>query len=205
MILEVLQFGDEILRKPSKVVDKKEIKSKGFRKFVNNMLDTMYKSEGVGLAAPQVGVNKRVITIDVDWPSKDENPIVFINPEIVFKEGEIDSEEGCLSFKGSTIKKQGVLLTKIKRYKKIKVNYTDLENKKQSLEADGDLLSRCIQHEIDHLDGVLFIDRDEDMEEVREQLNKNGFTEKGLDKKKAKDSNKTSKTQEANAAILKKM
>ncbi|MDJ0625038.1 MAG: peptide deformylase [Candidatus Caenarcaniphilales bacterium] len=181
MIFEVLQFGNEVLRKPCKEVDKKEIKSKTFRKFINRMLNTMYEYQGVGLAAPQVGSNKRVITIDVDWPNGKENPMVFINPQIVYSEGEIESEEGCLSFKGSTIKKEGVLLKKVKRYKKIKVNYKDLENRKQSIEADGDLLSRCLQHEIDHLDGILFIDRDEDSAEVQEELTKNGF-ECSLDK-----------------------
>lgn len=139
------------------------------------MLETMYELNGVGLAAPQVGSNRRVVVIDVVWPNKDPQPLILINPKIVFTEGEILSEEGCLSFKGNTMKKQGVQLSKVKRFRKVKVNYVDLENKKQSVEADGDLLSRCLQHEIDHLDGVLFIDRDEDMEEVRKQLVKNGF------------------------------
>ncbi|HEY9886284.1 MAG TPA: peptide deformylase [Vampirovibrionales bacterium] len=175
MILEVSQFGAEVLRKPCKPVNKKEIKSKSFRKFVASMLETMYAMDGVGLAAPQVGESKRVITIDISWPHGDKDPLILINPEIVFKEGEMFSEEGCLSFKGSTVKKEGVLLSKVKRFNKVKINYTDLENKKQSILAEGDLLSRCLQHEIDHLDGILFIDRDEDKVEVVEQLKQNGF------------------------------
>lgn len=175
MILKVRQFGDEVLRKPSLEVDKKQLKSKEFRRFLKDMLETMYGSHGVGLAAPQVGVNKRVIVIDIEWPASDPNPLILINPKIVYSEGELESEEGCLSFKGSTIKKEGVLLTKVKRFKKVKVNYVDLDNKKQSIEADGDLLSRCLQHEIDHLDGILFIDRDQDPAEVEEQLKLNGF------------------------------
>ncbi|MDX1920272.1 MAG: peptide deformylase [Candidatus Caenarcaniphilales bacterium] len=175
MILEVKQFGDEVLRKPSVEVNKKELKSKDFRRFIKDMLETMYGSHGVGLAAPQVGVNKRIIVIDINWPTDEVNPLILINPKIVYTEGEIESEEGCLSFKGSTIKKEGVLLTKVKRFRKVKVNFVDLENKKQSIEADGDLLSRCLQHEIDHLDGILFIDRDQDLAEVEEQLKLNGF------------------------------
>jgi peptide deformylase len=186
MVLEVCQFGDEILRKPSIEVDKKEIKTKAFRKFVSEMLQTMYENNGVGLAAPQVGVNKRVVVINVHWASEDNHdPLILINPKIVYKEGEIISEEGCLSFKGSTLKKEGVILTKVKRYKKVKVNYTDLNNKKASIEADGDLLSRCLQHEIDHLDGILFIDRDEDFEEVTKQLKKNGFEKAAQEESKA--------------------
>jgi peptide deformylase len=184
-ILQVYQYGDQVLQTPSAAIDKKEIKTKAFRKFIKDMLDTMYESNGVGLAAPQVGVNKRVIVIDTEWHDKSVNPLVLINPVLVFKEGEIMSEEGCLSFKGNTIKKEGVQLTKVKRFKKVKVNFVDLDNKRQSIEADGNLLSRCLQHEIDHLDGILFIDRSEDMNEVREQLTKNGFgstTENAKDK-----------------------
>ncbi len=171
-VLKVLQFGEESLQQPSVEIDKREIKSKAFKRFVKDMLETMYESNGVGLAAPQVGVNKRLVVIDIDWPAKDPNPLILINPKIVYTEGEMFSEEGCLSFKGSN---DGVLLNKVKRFRKVKVNYVDFENKKQSIEADSNLLARCLQHEIDHLDGILFIDRDEDMDEVRAQLQKNGF------------------------------
>jgi peptide deformylase len=174
-LLKVLQFGEDALQAPSKEVDKKELKSKEFKRFVKDMLETMYHNNGVGLAAPQVGVNKRVIVIDVEWPSEEAKPLILINPKIVYSEGELMSEEGCLSFRGNTIKKEGVLLSKVKRFRKVKVNYTDLENKKQSIEAEGTLLARCLQHEIDHLDGILFIDRTENIQEVREQLMKNGF------------------------------
>jgi peptide deformylase len=176
MILEIKQFGDEILRTPCKEVDKKDLKSKEFKRFIKDLIETMYRSNGVGLAAPQVGTDKRVIVIDTTWTAKnDYNPMVLINPKIVYSEGELLSEEGCLSFKGSTKEKTGVLLNNVKRFRKVKVNFVDLDNKKQSIEADGDLLSRCLQHEIDHLDGILFIDRDENMQEVAEQLSKNGF------------------------------
>ncbi len=174
-LLEVLQFGEESLQKPSLEIDKKEIKSKIFRRLVKDMLETMYAYDGVGLAAPQVGINKKLIVIDTEWPNKDAAPLVLINPQIVYKEGEIKSEEGCLSFKGNGMKETGVNFKEIKRFRKVKVNYTDLNNKRQSIEADGNLLSRCLQHEIDHLDGILFIDRVENLEERQKQLEKNGF------------------------------
>lgn len=174
--LKIYQYGEEVLRKTSVVVDKKEIRSKAFRRFIENMLNIMYENNGVGLASPQIGVNKRVVVIDTEWLGKDRNPLILINPVIVFKEGEIFSEEGCLSFRGNTAKKEGVQLTKVKRFKKVKVNFVDLNNKKQSIEADGNLLSRCLQHELDHLDGILFIDRDDNIAEVKEQLIKNDFS-----------------------------
>ncbi len=183
MILPICQFGEESLRSLSIEVDKKEIRSKSFKKLIRDMLETMYKLEGVGLAAPQVGVNKRLIVLDTNWFDGEPKPLILINPEIVYKDGELMSEEGCLSFKGSSMKKTGVQLNKVKRFKKVKVNYTDLDNKKQSIEADGNLLSRCLQHEIDHLDGILFIDRDTDLDEVIKQLVKNGF-ESSLKKEK---------------------
>lgn len=183
MILPICQFGEDSLRCPSIAVDKKEIRSKSFKKLIRDMLETMYKLEGVGLAAPQVGINKRLIILDVNWFDGEPKPLALINPEIVYKDGELMSEEGCLSFKGSSSQKTGVQLNKVKRFKKVKVNYIDLDNKKQSIEADGDLLSRCLQHEIDHLDGILFIDRDPDLDEVIKQLVKNGF-ESSLKKEK---------------------
>jgi peptide deformylase len=183
MILPIYQFGEESLRSLSIEVDKKEIRSKSFKKLIRDMLETMYKLEGVGLAAPQVGVNKRLIVLDTNWFDGEPKPLILINPEIVYKDGELMSEEGCLSFKGSSMKKTGVQLNKVKRFKKVKVNYTDLDNKKQSIEADGNLLSRCLQHEIDHLDGILFIDRDTDLDEVIKQLVNNGF-ESSLKKEK---------------------
>ena len=183
MILPICQFGEESLRSLSIEVDKKEIRSKSFKKLIRDMLETMYKLEGVGLAAPQVGVNKRLIVLDTNWFDGEPKPLILINPEIVYKDGELMSEEGCLSFKGSSMKKTGVQLNKVKRFKKVKVNYTDLDNKKQSIEADGNLLSRCLQHEIDHLDGILFIDRDTDLDEVIKQLVNNGF-ESSLKKEK---------------------
>ena len=129
----------------------------------NKMLKTMYSENGVGLAAPQVGISQRILVIDTDWPSErysketsqsnktpDYNPIIMINPIIVFQEGEIESPEGCLSFPD--------VFFSVTRSKKIVVKFQDLNGKEQRIEAQDDLLCRCIQHEIDHLNGKLFID-----------------------------------------------
>jgi len=184
-VLKVCQFGEEVLQTKAIELTPKEIKSPKFRKLALDMLETMYSGNGVGLAAPQVGVSKRIMVIDVSWAlNKEAKPMVFINPELIESEGEILSEEGCLSFKdgkGGKIKKTGINLKDVKRFKRVKVKYLDLKAKQHVIEADGDLMSRCLQHEIDHLDGIVLIDRAEDKEEIRNQLIANNF-EKNLDK-----------------------
>jgi len=149
MALRNLRFnGDEILRKKSKevtVIDNK------IKTLLDDMLDTMYENDGVGLAAPQVGILKRVVTIDVD----DENIFRMINPKITKSSGEQIDQEGCLSvpeLKGD-----------VNRPMNITVVYTDENGKEVTQEAEG-MLARCICHEIDHLNGILFIDRAEKTE-----------------------------------------
>jgi peptide deformylase len=115
------------------------------------MLDTMYENDGVGLAAPQVGVSKRLMVIDVAGEDEKRKPIVFINPVIVHKEGELVGLEGCLSFPG--------VYFEVKRANKIIVRYQNVQGRDQKLEAEGNLLCRAIQHEIDHLEGELFINK----------------------------------------------
>ena len=144
MALRNLRFnGDEILRKKSKevtVIDNK------IKTLLDDMLDTMYENDGVGLAAPQVGILKRVVTIDVD----DENIFRMINPKITKSSGEQIDQEGCLSvpeLKGD-----------VNRPMNVTAVYTDENGKEVTLEAEG-MLARCICHEIDHLDGILFIDK----------------------------------------------
>lgn len=135
--------GDEILRKRSKevtVIDKK-IKS-----LINDMLETMYEYDGVGLAAVQIGILKRIVVINVD----DENEYKMINPVIIETSGEQIDEEGCLSIPKTR--------DDVVRPQKVKVKYIDENGDEVVLEAE-DLLARCICHELDHLDGVLFIDR----------------------------------------------
>lgn len=143
-ILTVLEFPDKRLRTKAKevtVFDEKLIT------LVDDMLETMYDFKGVGLAATQVNVHQRLIVIDVS-EEKDE-PLCFINPEIVDKQGTEESEEGCLSVPG--------FFEMVTRAEKIKVKALDKHGKSFDLDAD-ELLSVCIQHEIDHLDGKLFVD-----------------------------------------------
>lgn len=147
-IKKVLRYGDPILRTPSKEVHKV---SKKIQELVNDLMDTMYAQNGVGLAAPQIGVNQRVFVVDVSTGDEPLNPIVFINPKIIKKSGACRSHEGCLSFPEA--------FTDVKRYANVMIKAMDRKGKSFVLEAkDGTLLARCIQHEFDHLDGILFID-----------------------------------------------
>lgn len=148
-IKKVLQYGDEILRQKSKEVAKV---SRKIQILCEDLLDTMYAQNGVGLAAPQIGVNLRVFVIDVSNGNNEKlNPMVFINPKIIKKSGAINSYEGCLSFPKA--------YTNVRRYKDVVVKALNQKGKSFVLEAkEGELLARAIQHEFDHLDGILFID-----------------------------------------------
>lgn len=128
------------------------------RKLADDMLDTMYANHGIGLAAVQVGVHQRIIVVDVEWRSDGEchghhepgNPIVFINPEIIANSYEQSRyNEGCLSFPDN--------YSEVERPKSVTVRYLDLEGNAQQMLCDG-LLGTCIQHEIDHINGVVFVD-----------------------------------------------
>ena len=122
----------------------------GVRKLAGDMLETMYAAPGIGLAAVQVGEMNRLITIDVSRDEDVKEPRVFINPEILWKSEELSVyEEGCLSIPD--------YYEEVERPAKIRVRYTNLAGEPEEVEADG-LLATCLQHEIDHLDGVLFID-----------------------------------------------
>ncbi len=143
-ILPILEFPDDRLRKKAaviKTVDKK------IRQLVDDMTETMYKAEGIGLAATQVNVHLRVIMIDVSEENND--PLCLINPELIEKEGVEESEEGCLSVPN--------FFENIKRAERIKIKALDRDGQSYELEADG-LLAVCIQHEMDHLEGKLFVD-----------------------------------------------
>jgi peptide deformylase len=120
------------------------------KKLVDDMFETMYASQGIGLAAPQVAVSKRVTVIDLSQGKDPEQKLVLVNPEIIFREGKQYEEEGCLSFPE--------IREKVQRASAVKVRAQDLKGK--WFEMDGEeLLSRAFQHEIDHLDGMLFIFR----------------------------------------------
>ena len=147
-VKRVLQYGEESLREPSKEVHKV---SKKVQELVQDLLDTMYAKNGVGMAAPQIGVNQRVFVIDVSKNNEPLNPLVFINPKIIKKSGSCVAQEGCISFPEA--------YTDVKRFANVLVKALDRHGRPFVMAAkDGELLSRAIQHENDHLDGILFID-----------------------------------------------
>ena len=147
-VRKIVKYGTPSLREKSKEVHKI---SKKIQILVDDLYDTLYALNGVGLAAPQIGENLRVFVIEVGTDPKTMNPITFINPKIIKKEGAVNSYEGCLSFPDA--------YTNVRRYKDVKVKATDIKGKPFILEAkEGSLLARAIQHEFDHLDGILFID-----------------------------------------------
>ena len=138
---------DPILRKKSKTLEKVDDE---LRKLLDDMLETMYSAPGIGLAAVQVGILKRLIVIDISKDKEKKNPFFLINPEIIYKSKNSSiHEEGCLSLPG--------YFAEIERPAECQVKYIDYHGEKKEIKASG-LLSTCIQHEIDHLDGVLFID-----------------------------------------------
>lgn len=142
--LEILHFPDPRLRNKARPVERVD---DGVRRLVDDMLETMYDAPGIGLAAIQVNVPERVITIDV---SEDRSqPVALINPEILDSRGAVSTEEGCLSVPG--------IYDLVERAEWIRYRALDLQGAPYETEADG-LLAVCIQHEIDHLDGRLFVD-----------------------------------------------
>ena len=143
-VLDVLIYPDENLAKICEPVEKVD---DALRTFIDDMFETMYDHEGIGLAAPQVDVLKRVITIDIEGDKT--NQIVLINPEILTSSGETGIEEGCLSIPGCR--------ALVPRKEKLTVKALNRDGEEFTLDADG-LLAICIQHEIDHLNGVLFVD-----------------------------------------------
>ena len=145
-IKKILTEPDPFLRQKSSEVDQVTDET---RKLMDDMLDTMYDAPGIGLAAIQIGVPKRVIVIDLSRDEK-KNPLYFVNPKII-KKSDTDStyEEGCLSVPGQ--------FAEVDRPDKCHVSFLDYNGKKQELKAEG-LLATCIQHEMDHLEGILFID-----------------------------------------------
>ncbi|WP_419163313.1 peptide deformylase [Candidatus Palauibacter sp.] len=145
MILEIRMFGDPVLREKCAPVDGID---DDLRKLAADMQETMYEAEGIGLAAPQVGVPIRLFVYDVRDP--DIPPGVLVNPEIVEAEGTVKEEEGCLSIPG--------LAEIVERSESIVARGLDLDGEPVEIRAEG-MLSRCIQHEKDHLDGMLFLDR----------------------------------------------
>ena len=138
---EIIILPDKQLRLVSKPIEKV---TPEIRKLADDMFETMYDAPGIGLAAPQVGRIERLAVVDVD-----DNPLVIINPEVVHAEGKDKAEEGCLSIPD--------VYGDVERPERVRVRATNLEGQEFEVEADG-LFARCLQHEIDHLHGKLFID-----------------------------------------------
>jgi peptide deformylase len=143
-ILEVLRFPDERLRTVAKTVDTVD---ESVTRLIADMFDTMKEENGIGLAATQVNVHKRVVVMDVS--EQQDMPLVFINPEITKMDGTTISEEGCLSVPNN--------YAKVERAESITVSALDKDGKPFTMDAEG-LLAICIQHELDHLKGKLFVD-----------------------------------------------
>lgn len=139
--------GDEILKKKSREVDEKDISTEKIQTLIDDMIETMHKYNGVGLAAVQVGVLKRIIVIDL---YDDKGPIVLINPVIKKTKGEQEVDEGCLSFPNQ--------FAKVIRPAEVVAEYTDRNGKRMKVKAK-ELLAQAISHEIDHLEGELFIEK----------------------------------------------
>lgn len=182
-LIDILIYPHPVLKQ---VAEKVESFDRKLNEFCQNMLKTMYHAPGIGLAAPQVGISKRIFVCDVDYdrtkigeddPETEEkedliyelkhlNPKIYINPELVVTEGETTYEEGCLSLPG--------VFDTVKRHKKVELQYQDLSGKIHYEPVDG-LHSICAQHEIDHLDGILFIER---LSNLKFQFYKKKFAKK---------------------------
>ena len=146
-ILKLYEYPHPVLKKKTEKVDKVDDE---IRKFLDDMLETMYATNGCGLAAPQVGVSKRVVVIDIAHEGEEPAPIYMVNPEIVWKSEETEiCEEGCLSLPS--------LRAEVERPASVKIKYLDYDGKESELLAE-DFLAVAVQHELDHLDGVLYID-----------------------------------------------
>ncbi|MDX1252729.1 MAG: peptide deformylase [Gammaproteobacteria bacterium] len=160
-ILSILHYPDPRLRNKATPVEHVD---DAIKNLVSDMFETMYQAPGIGLAAPQVNVSRRVIVIDIS--EQRDAPLCLINPEILTKEGVEQMEEGCLSVPG--------IYEPVQRAKRIKVRALDRDGKPFEITVD-DLLAVCIQHEIDHLDGKLFVDYLSQLkrERIRKKLEKN--------------------------------
>ncbi|HSN21317.1 MAG TPA: peptide deformylase [Usitatibacter sp.] len=159
-ILEILQYPDPRLNKPAERVEKIDA---GTRKLIDDMVETMYAAPGVGLAATQVDVHRQIVVIDV---SEDHSDLrVFINPEITRREGVATNQEGCLSVPG--------IYDNVERAESVTVTALDRNGSRFTLNASG-VLATCIQHEVDHLEGKVFVERLSELKQnrVRAKLKK---------------------------------
>jgi peptide deformylase len=169
-VLEILKYPHPLLKRRSQEIEKID---ESIRNLIQDMIETMYDANGVGLAACQVGVNKRIIVLDVSPMDPEQDLFALINPEIVAEEEEIDHEEGCLSVPDCQ--------ETIKRKQKVRIRGMSPEGKEIELEAQG-ILAIALQHEVDHLNGVLILDR---MSGLKREIYRNKLRKK---KQKEKES-----------------
>ena len=157
-------LGASELRQPAKRISKV---NESVRELAREMLRSMYSAQGIGLAAPQVGVHQQLLVIDLDPEEASNPPLILINPEVVTTSGELDTyEEGCLSIPG--------VYLNVVRPSQVDIKYRDELGRPQRRKADG-LMARCILHEMDHLNGVLFVDRVTDELSLSGELQRLGF------------------------------
>jgi len=162
--LKIFKLGSDTLRQNSSRISKVD---ESIRKLAKEMLQSMYSAKGIGLAAPQIGIHKELLVIDINFEDSAAEPLILINPEITAFGSTLNSyEEGCLSI-------PGVYLNVI-RPSTIKLKFRDEMGRPRKMKADG-LLARCIQHEMDHLKGVLFVDRVTSRDDLNKELSKVGF------------------------------
>jgi peptide deformylase len=167
--LKVHTLGDRVLRQPAKRISKVNDE---IRQIIVEMLQTMYSNDGIGLAAPQVGINKQLLVIDIELKDETKNPLIMINPEVKNSGGDlITGEEGCLSVPE--------VFLDVVRPDRVEVVYRDEDGRPKHLITEG-LLARVIQHEMDHLNGVLFVDRVKNAIALNKELSAHGFATKDV-------------------------
>ncbi|MBD5657702.1 MAG: peptide deformylase [Candidatus Eremiobacteraeota bacterium] len=147
---EIIRDGHPTLRKVAKRVDPAELKDPLFQQTIDDMFETMYAAPGIGLAAPQINLGKRLFVVDLQDEDDTHGPFVVVNPKFTVTEGQIESIEGCLSVPG--------MIGDLERFERVVCAGLDRHGKKVEHEGTG-LFGRCLQHEMDHLDGVLYIDK----------------------------------------------
>tara|TARA_Y100001968_G_scaffold263685_1_gene252323 strand:+ start:120 stop:725 length:606 start_codon:yes stop_codon:yes gene_type:complete len=167
--LEIFKLGSKTLRTEAKRISKVDNQ---IRHLAKDMLQSMYSAKGIGLAGPQVGISKELLVIDINFEDSAAEPLILINPEITaFGSTLTTYEEGCLSIPG--------IYLNVVRPSTIKLKFRDEMGRPRKMNADG-LLARCIQHEVDHLKGVLFVDRVTSTEELKRELTKEGYKMKDV-------------------------
>jgi peptide deformylase len=147
---EIITDGHPTLRKVAKKVKLEELRDPLIQQLIDDMFETMYEAPGIGIAAPQVNVSKRIFVVDLGDDRDDHGPLVFVNPRFTVTEGEVESIEGCLSVPG--------MIGDLTRFERVTCSALDRTGKRFEVAA-AELFARCLQHEMDHLDGVLYIDK----------------------------------------------